>query len=157
VSVFDPTLHTPLPEHPHGVDRRWVACQRPAVIARGELHAGMLDLQLDRDTGVYLAPLQLKANNGVLVIDDFGRQAMTPDALLNRAIVPPERAVHSRRLHGRKRAGPSVVMAARSTDLDPSQLGGEAVFRRNGNEVYIGACTDDQFGWILARVAEKRG
>ncbi len=157
VSVFDPTLHTPLPEHPHGVDRRWVACQRPAVIAGGELHAGMLDLQLDRDTGVYLAPLQLKANNGVLVIDDFGRQAMTPDALLNRWIVPLDRAVDYLTLHGRKIEVPFEVKAVLSTNLDPSQLGDEAFFRRIHNKVYIGACTDDQFDWILARVAEKRG
>lgn len=157
VSVFDPTLHDPVPEHPHGVDRRWVACLRPAVVAGGELHAGMLDLQLDRDTGVYLAPLQLKANNGVLVIDDFGRQAMSPDALLNRWIVPLDRAIDYLTLHGRKIEVPFEVKAVLSTNLDPSKLGDEAFFRRIHNKVYIGACTDEQFDWILARVAKKRG
>jgi DNA-binding MarR family transcriptional regulator len=156
VSVFDPTLHTPVDEHPPGVDRRWVACLRPAVVAGGELHAGMLDLQLDRDTGVYLAPLQLKANNGVLVIDDFGRQAMSPEALLNRWIVPLDRAIDYLTLHGRKIEVPFEVKAVLSTNLDPSQLGDEAFFRRIHNKVYIGACTDDQFDWILARVAGKR-
>jgi hypothetical protein len=157
VSVFDPTVHQPVETHPAGVDRRWVACLRPAVIAGGELHAGMLDLQLDRDTGVYLAPLQLKANNGVLVIDDFGRQAMSPDALLNRWIVPLDRAVDYLTLHGRKVEVPFEVKAVLSTNLDPSQLGDEAFFRRIHNKVFIGACTDEQFDWILARVAKKRG
>jgi DNA-binding MarR family transcriptional regulator len=156
VSVFDPTLHDATDEIPHGVDRRWVVCKRPAVVAGGELHAGMLDLQLDRDTGVYLAPLQLKANNGVLVIDDFGRQAMTPDALLNRWIVPLDRGVDYLTLHGRKVEVPFEVKAVLSTNLAPSDLGDEAFFRRIHNKVYIGACTDDQFDWILVRVAEKK-
>ena len=156
VSVFDPTVHEPVGEHPPGVDRRWVACLRPAVVAGGELHAGMLDLQLDRDTGVYLAPLQLKANNGVLVIDDFGRQAMSPEALLNRWIVPLDRSIDYLTLHGRKVEVPFEVKAVLSTNLDPSQLGDEAFFRRIHNKVYIGACTDDQFDWILSRVAQKR-
>jgi len=155
VSVFDPTLHEPVEEQPRGTDRRWVLCKRPAVVAGGELHAGMLDLQLDRDTGVYIAPLQLKANNGVLVIDDFGRQAMTPDALLNRWIVPLDRGVDYLTLHGRKLEVPFEVKAVLSTNLDPSDLGDEAFFRRIHNKVYIGACTDDQFDWILVRVAEK--
>ena len=157
VSVFDPTVHEPVGEHPPGVDRRWVACLRPAVVAGGELHAGMLDLQLDRDTGVYLAPLQLKANNGVLVIDDFGRQAMSPEALLNRWIVPLDRSIDYLTLHGRKVEVPFEVKAVLSTNLDPSHLGDEAFFRRIHNKVYIGACTDDQFDWILSRVAQKRG
>ncbi len=155
VSVFDPTLHELVDEQPHGIDRRWLLCKRPAVVAGGELHAGMLDLQLDRDTGVYIAPLQLKANNGVLVIDDFGRQAMTPDALLNRWIVPLDRGVDYLTLHGRKLEVPFEVKAVLSTNLDPSDLGDEAFFRRIHNKVYIGACTDDQFDWILVRVADK--
>lgn len=157
VSVFDPTLHDPVDPQPVGIDRRWIACQRPAVVAGGELHAGMLDLQLDRDTGVYLAPLQLKANNGVLVIDDFGRQAMTPDALLNRWIVPLDRGVDYLTLHGRKIEVPFEVKTVLSTNLDPSDLGDEAFFRRIHNKVFIGACTDDQFDWILVRVAQKKG
>ena len=116
----------------------------------------MLDLQLDRDTGVYMAPLQLKANNGVLVIDDFGRQAMTPDALLNRWIVPLDRGVDYLTLHGRKIEVPFEVKAVLSTNLQPSDLGDEAFFRRIHNKVYIGACTDDQFDWILVRVAERK-
>jgi hypothetical protein len=157
VSVFDPTIHDPVPEQPPGVDPRWVVCTRPAVIAGGELHAGMLDLHLDRDTGVYLAPLQTKANNGIFVIDDFGRQAMTPETLLNRWIVPLDRGIDYLTLQGRKFEVPFELKVVLSTNLDPSQLGDEAFFRRIHNKIYIGACTDEQFDWILGRVAERAG
>ena len=139
------------------MDRRWVACHRPAVVTGGELHAGMLDLQLDRDTGVYLAPLQMKANNGILVIDDFGRQAMTPDALLNRWIVPLDRSVDYLTLQGRKFEVPFELKVVLSTNLDPAKLGDEAFFRRIHNKIFIGACNDEQFDWILSRVARKTG
>ena len=76
-------------EQPLGIDRRWVLCHRPCLIVGGELGPEMLDLQYQRDSGTYVAPLQMQANNGILVIDDFGRQAdLTPEALLNRWIVP---------------------------------------------------------------------
>ncbi len=157
VSVYDPTLHDVIDEQPAWLDRRWVACHRPAVITGGELHTGMLDLQLERDSGVYLAPLQMKANNGILVIDDFGRQAMTPDALLNRWIVPLDRSVDYLTLQGRKFEVPFELKVVLSTNLDPSKLGDEAFFRRIHNKIYIGACTDEQFDWILSRVTRKMG
>ena len=157
VSVFDPTLHDPIDDQPAGIDRRWVACQRPAVVTGGELHAGMLDLQLDRDTGVYLAPLQFKANNGILVIDDFGRQAMTPETLLNRWIVPLDRQIDYLTLHGRKFAVPFELKVVLSTNLDPGKLGDEAFFRRIHNKIYIGAVNSEQFDFILARIAERNG
>jgi DNA-binding MarR family transcriptional regulator len=157
VSLFDPTVHEPVEDQPAGMDRRFVACRRPAVVTGGELHAGMLDLSLDRDTGVYLAPLQMKANNGVLVIDDFGRQAMTPEALLNRWIVPLDRGIDYLTLQGRKFEVPFDLKVVLSTNLDPASLGDEAFFRRIHNKIYVGACTDEQFDWILGRVAQKSG
>lgn len=157
VTVFDPTVHEPAEIQPIAIDRRWVACKRPAVVAGGELHAAMLDLQRDGDTGVYLAPLQLKANNGVLVIDDFGRQSMSPEALLNRWIVPLDRAVDYLTMHGRKVEVPFEVKTVLSTNLSPSDLGDEAFFRRIHNKIYIGACDDEQFDWILVRVSGKFG
>ncbi|MFZ4517146.1 MAG: AAA family ATPase [Microthrixaceae bacterium] len=157
VALFDPTLHEAIDEQPQGLDRRFVACLRPAVVTGGELHAGMLDLALDRDTGVYLAPLQMKANNGILVIDDFGRQAMSPDALLNRWIVPLDRGVDYLTVQGRKFEVPFELKVVLSTNLDPAQLGDEAFFRRIHNKIHIGACTDEQFDWILSRVAQKIG
>ena len=99
----------------------------------------------------------MKANNGVLVIDDFGRQAMSPAALLNRWIVPLDRSIDYLTLHGRKFEVPFEVKVVFSTNLDPSHLGDEAFFRRIYNKIYIGACNDEQFDWILARVAGKRG
>jgi hypothetical protein len=157
VTVFDPTIHVPVDDQPQGLDRRWVACHRPAVVTGGELHAGMLDLSLDPDTGVYLAPLQVKANNGVLVIDDFGRQAMSPQALLNRWIVPLDRNVDYLTLRGRKFEVPFELKVVLSTNLDPAALGDEAFFRRIHNKIYIGAVNDEQFDWILARVTDKTG
>ena len=157
ISVFDPTIHEPTEDQPQGLDKRWIMCKRPVVITGGELHQGMLDLEFDRQTGVYLAPLQMKANNGVLVIDDFGRQAMSPAALLNRWIVPLDRSIDYLTLHGRKFELPFEVKVVFSTNLDPSHLGDEAFFRRIYNKIYIGACNDEQFDWILARVASKRG
>ena len=157
ISIYDPTLHDAIEHQPPGMDRRWVACSRPAVVAGGEMVAAMLDLQLDRDTGVYLAPLQCLANNGILVIDDFGRQAMSPTALLNRWIVPLDRGVDYLTLHGRKFQVPFELKVVLSTNLDPSKLGDEAFFRRIHNKIYIGAIDDEQFEWILARVTKAKG
>ena len=157
INVFDPILHEPIEQQPVELDPRWVMCHRPAVIAGGELHAGMLDLTLDREVGTFLAPLQFKANNGILVIDDFGRQAMTPDELLNRWIVPLDRQVDYLTLGGRKFQVPFEVKVVLSTNLDPSHLGDEAFFRRIHNKVYIGCLDDQQFDWVLARVAKAKG
>lgn len=156
VTVFDPILHDPLPEQPKDLDPRWVMCHRPAVITGGELHSGMLDLQLDREVGTYIAPLQFKANNGILVIDDFGRQAMTPEELLNRWIVPLDRQVDYLTMAGRKFQVPFEVKVVLSTNLDPTQLGDEAFFRRIHNKVYIGCLDDQQFDFVLARVAKAK-
>ena len=156
ISVFDPVLHEPLEQQPDELDPRWVLCQRPAIIAGGEMHAGMLDLSLDRETGIYLAPLQFKANNGILVIDDFGRQNMTPEELLNRWIVPLDRQVDYLTLGGRKFQVPFEVKVILSTNLDPESLGDEAFFRRIHNKVYIGCLDNEQFGYVLDRVARAK-
>ena len=156
ITVFDPTLHEPLEEQPAALDSRWIVCKRPAVIAGGELHGAMLDLNLDTEVGTYLAPLQLKANNGILVIDDFGRQIMTPEELLNRWIVPLDRQIDYLTLAGRKLAVPFEVKVVLSTNLDPASLGDEAFFRRIHNKVYVGCLDDEQFDWVLARVASAK-
>lgn len=154
--MVDPILHDPFDKQPAELDPRWVMCHRPAVIAGGELHAGMLDLSLDREVGTYLAPLQFKANNGILVIDDFGRQAMTPEELLNRWIVPLDRQVDYLTLGGRKFQVPFEVKVVLSTNLDPEALGDEAFFRRIHNKVYVGCLEDEQFDWVLARLAKAK-
>ena len=87
ITVFDPVIHQPTDPQPKGLDPRWVYCKRPSVIVGGELQASQLDLSYDAAAGIYAAPLQMQANNGILVIDDFGRQALTPEAFLDRWIV----------------------------------------------------------------------
>ena len=93
VLVYDPTVHHAIDPQPDDVDPRWVVCQRPSIVVGGELTRSQLDLIYDKQSGLHLASLQLKANNGILVIDDFGRQQMTPSELLNRWIVPLDRSI----------------------------------------------------------------
>ncbi|MFV0316100.1 MAG: AAA family ATPase [Microthrixaceae bacterium] len=157
ISVYDPTLHTAIDEQPTWLDPRWVACERPAVVTGGELHPGMLDLQYEADSGVYLAPLQLKANNGIFVIDDFGRQSATPEELLNRWIVPLDRGIDYLTLMGRKFEVPFDLKVVLSTNMQPAKLGDDAFFRRIHSKVFVGACSDSEFDEILARVTAGQG
>lgn len=157
ISVFDPVVHRPVPSQPPELDPRFVLCHRPCVVAGGELTSGLLELTYDPNTGVYLAPLQMKANNGIFVIDDFGRQRMTPDELLNRWIVPLDRQIDFLSLsYGMKFTVPFDVKVVFSTNLPPSSLGDEAFFRRIHNKIYVGAVTDEEFDWILARVVRSK-
>jgi predicted ATPase with chaperone activity len=101
IRVFDPGVHYEIHESiPEDSDRRWVLCKRPCILAGGELTADMLDLQISDATQSYTAPLQMKANNGVLIIDDFGRQKMKPDELLNRWMTPLDRRIDFLTLQG---------------------------------------------------------
>lgn len=158
ISVFDSTVHIAADTQPDDLDPRWVLCHRPRVVVGGELVGSMLDLTFDQSSGVYLAPLQMKANNGVMIIDDFGRQVLTPDQLLNRWIVPLDRRVDYLSLnYGVSFEVPFDVKVVLSTNLDPSDLGDEAFFRRIQTKIFVGAITEDAFDWILARVAHAMG
>lgn len=157
ITVFDPSIHHPIDIQPPGMDPRWVACKRPAVVTGGEMHAGMLDLDFDTTSGVFVAPLQLRSNNGVLVVDDFGRQAMSPDALLNRWIVPLDRRIDYLTLVGRKIEVPFEVKVVFSTNVRPEELGDEAFFRRIHNKIFVGAVSEKEFDWILDRAARAAG
>lgn len=158
ISVFDQTVHIPAEEQPEELDARWVLCNRPRVVVGGELTGAMLDLTYDQSSGVYLAPLQMKANNGVMIIDDFGRQVLTPDQLLNRWIVPLDRRVDYLSLnYGVSFEVPFDVKVVLSTNLDPSDLGDEAFFRRIQTKIFIGSITQEAFDWILSRVAHAMG
>ena len=90
ISVFDPNVHKEVRFTGGTVDPRWVVCQRPFITAGGELCAAMLEVRRDETNGVFMAPCQLKANNGILLIDDFGRQMISPRELLNRWMRPLE-------------------------------------------------------------------
>jgi hypothetical protein len=156
IVVFDPTLHEPLVPQPEGLDRRWVACKRPLVTVGGELELSALQLTYDPVGRVYVAPLHVKANNGMMLIDDFGRQVMTPMQLLNRWIYPLSKRVDYLQLaNGTKVGLPFELMVAFSTNMAPEDLGDEAFFRRIQNKVYVGPVTADAFDIILGRVAKK--
>ena len=112
-------------------DRRWVRIRRPVVIVGGELTLDMLDLTFNSLAKFYDAPLQLKANGGIFLVDDFGRQRMRPEDLLNRWIVPLESRVDYLTLHtGKKFQVPFDVLTVFATNLDPASLADEAFLRR---------------------------
>lgn len=155
ITVFDPVVHEPIDPQPADLDKRWVLCKRPAIIAGGELSASMLDLTYEQSNGVYLAPLQMQANNGVFVIDDFGRQQnLTPEALLNRWIVPLDRHLDYLTLsYGLKFEIPFDVKVVFSTNLAPASLGDEAFYRRIQNKILIRSIDDADFDRVLERAA----
>ena len=139
VTVFDPVNHESLEDTAvsNSVvsalprDRRWVRVKRPVVIVGGELTLDMLDLTFNSISKFYEAPLQLKANGGVFLVDDFGRQRMRPEDLLNRWIVPLESRVDYLTLHtGKKFQIPFDVLTVFATNLDPKSLADEAFLRR---------------------------
>lgn len=156
ITVFDPVVHKPVSPQPIGIDRRWILCERPSVIVGGELGPEMLELKYQRDSGTYVAPVQMLANNGILVIDDFGRQAnLSPDALLNRWIVPLDRQRDFLMLdHGVRFDIPFDAKIVFSTNLQPETLGDEAFFRRIQSKILIPSIEDKAFDKILYRVCE---
>jgi hypothetical protein len=163
VSVGDPAVHEPLPLDSMAldgaeIDPRWMYCRRPFLSVGGELVTSMLDLQRDEGTGTYVAPLQMKANNGILLIDDFGRQMMSPRDLLNRWIVPLDRRVDFLSLgSGRKFDVPFEVMVVFSTNLEPSELADEAFLRRIPNKILVPAVDAETFDAIFQLTALGAG
>jgi hypothetical protein len=158
ISVFDPGAHHPSSDGvPAESDRRWVLCHRPCVLAGGELSAEMLDLQFNSASRFYTAPLQMKANNGVLILDDFGRQRMRPDELLNRWMTPLDRRVDFLTLPGgRKFEVPFDLFVVFSTNIDPLQLADEAFLRRIPNKINVDYATPEQFMEIFRRECQVR-
>jgi hypothetical protein len=133
-------------------------CKRPCIVVGGELIPSMLDLRLDESSGIYAAPLQMKANNGIFIIDDFGRQLMSPRDLLNRWIVPLDRRVDYLMLrYGVKFQIPFELMVVFSTNLDPSDLADEAFLRRIHNKIFVDAVDAVAFDQIFARTVGKFG
>ena len=158
ITVFDPSIHEPVTPQPDGLDGRWVLCLRPCVIVGGELTEKQLELERDPSSGVYRAPLQMKSNNGIFVIDDFGRQKMTPEAVLNRWIVPLSRGIDFLTLaHGAALTIPFDSKVVFSTNMRPDQLGDDAFARRIPNKVYVGSIDDAGFDQILAAVCKGMG
>jgi predicted ATPase with chaperone activity len=158
ISLYDPVVHERIEEvEDPNWDPRWVLCHRPFILVGGELVPSMLELRLDEASGIYAAPLQMKANDGIFVIDDFGRQLMSPRDLLNRWIVPLDRRVDYLTLrYGVKFQIPFEMLVVFSTNLDPSDLADEAFLRRIHNKIFIEAVDPTIFDEILRRVVASR-
>src|SRR6204780_1432279 len=156
ISLYDPVVHQKLDSDDHDGDPRWVLCRRPCIVVGGELIPSMLELRLDESSGIYAAPLQMKANNGIFIIGDFGRQLMSPRDLLNRWIVPLDRRVDYLMLrYGVKFQIPFELMVVFSTNLEPSDLADEAFLRRIHNKIFVDAVDEKSFDQIFHRVVTK--
>lgn len=164
IKLFDPGVHQSrgseqeqLQEASY-LDKRWVRCAPPIVITGGEMTLADLDLSWNDTSRFYEAPLQLKANSGILVIDDFGRQRMAPQDLLNRWIVPLEERLDYLTFHtGKKFSIPFETLLIFSTNLDPRSLVDEAFLRRISHKLGIGNPTPEQYRDIFIAACEARG
>ncbi|HLJ13335.1 MAG TPA: hypothetical protein VKV15_02480 [Bryobacteraceae bacterium] len=157
ISLYDPVVHHALEMDDDEIDPRWILCRRPCIVVGGELIPSMLEMRLDESSGIYAAPLQMKANNGIFIIDDFGRQLMSPRDLLNRWIVPLDRRVDYLTLrYGVKFQIPFELMVVFSTNLEPADLADEAFLRRIHNKIYVEAVDERSFDEIFRRVVQGR-
>jgi len=162
IRVFDEISHQPWEEpsspSPERHDRRWVRCRRPKVLVGGELTLDMLDLAFNPTLKFYEAPLQLKANNGIFIVDDFGRQQITPQELLNRWIFPLENRQDFLRLHtGQKFTIPFDQFIVFATNLEPSTLVDEAFLRRIRSKVKVSYVTREQYAEIFRLACRHYG
>lgn len=175
VKVFDPRMHQRISDDileerrrntarfsPTGRERRqdprWAIAKRPVVSVGGELSLKDLEMRYSSTSNFYIAPLQWKANSGVLIIDDFGRQMIQPQELLNRWIVPMEQGIDHLSLHtGDTIELPFDVLLIFSSNIPPGRLGDEAFFRRIRHKVEVPNPTPDDYLEILRRMCDKRG
>lgn len=159
ITVFDPAVHKLVADgEDRKHDERWVRCHRPAVLVGGELTIEMLDLQFNPISKYYVGPVQMKANNGVLIIDDFGRQRIPPEDLLNRWVVPLDRRIDFLSLvGGRKMEIPFEVLVVFASNRDPAKLMDGAFLRRIQSKIKMDSSTDEEFSEIFRRVAAARG
>ncbi|MDH3997997.1 MAG: ATPase [Desulfuromonadales bacterium] len=161
IALYDPVNHVAIEELPDSetegdpIDRRWVQIQRPVIITGGELTLRMLDLEFNTIAKFYEAPLQMKANNGLFILDDFGRQKMDPQSLLNRWIINLDRQIDFLSLHtGMKFEIPFDQLVIFATNLEPKTLVDEAFLRRIRYKVKIEHPSADQFRQIFERVCQ---
>jgi predicted ATPase with chaperone activity len=171
IKIYDPSLHKPTVSEADAAalsgkgglqrdrfDERWVACSRPVAIAGGELTLEMLDLQHNPDTKFYDAPLHVKALNGMLLIDDFGRQKMDPNDLLNRWIVPMENQIDYLKLNtGTSFLLPFDELLVFSTNLQPSDLMDPAFLRRISYKIKLFSPSREEYRQIFDSVARAYG
>jgi DNA-binding MarR family transcriptional regulator len=165
VQVFDPLYHQPVQEAEElsvfasgpQYDRRWIKCRRPFIVTGGELALEMLDLNYNATSKMYDAPYQLKANNWIYLIDDFGRQQCTPAEILNRWIVPMERRVdYLKFMSGGKITVPFEAFLIFSTNQNPEQLGDEAFLRRIQYKMLLRSPDAQEYATIFQRFCESK-
>ena len=175
IKLYDPLNHRKIdlpaapvaePARPFGAqattavaqpDRRWLICKRPQVVVGGELILEQLELIFDPIAKVYEAPYQLKANGGLFLIDDFGRQKCRPQDLLNRWIVPLEKKFDYLALQtGKKLEVPFDVLIVFSTNLDPKDLVDDAFLRRIRHKIEVGNPTPDEYREIFKIVCRVK-
>jgi len=165
IRLFDPINHeeAPLQESTgvwdqRKIDHRWVRIRRPTIVAGGELTMSALEVTINTSTGISEAPLQMKSNCGILVIDDFGRQRMSIDELLNRWIVPLEKRVDFLNLpNGKKINVPFDQLIIFSTNLEPRDLVDEAFLRRIPYKIEAIDPTEEEFRRLFEIMAPKLG
>jgi len=161
IRLFDPSHHTLLEEDPADkpwLDRRWIRVQRPTIVVGGELTLESLEISTSPATGISEAPLQMKANCGTLVIDDFGRQRVSAAELLNRWIVPLEKRYdYLNLINGRKIQVPFDQLIVFSTNLDPRQLVDEAFLRRIPYKIDVRDPTEAEFRGLFRRLTQQWG
>lgn len=165
IMLYDPVTHRAVDQTGEGaeqlirrsanVDTRWLEIERPVVMAGGELDLSMLDLEFNNASQIYQAPLQMKANNGIFIVDDFSRQQMDPQDLLNRWIVPLERHTDFLSLNsGMKFEIPFDQLVLFSTNLDPGSLVDEAFLRRIRYKIKIDHPDREEYMQIFRAVCE---
>ena len=165
IRIFDPAIHFEVAEEEDDEnmqldinanlkhDPRWIKCRRPVVMVGAEFTPDMLDMHWDEHSKFYEAPVQMKAANGVFVLDDFGRQKMTPREILNRWIVPLERGTDFLSLHnGMKFEIPFDQINIFCTNLSPADLVDEAFLRRIRHKIKMSYSSIDEYKEILRRV-----
>ncbi len=164
IKVFDPLYHQPLDSTEESVfltnepeyDQRWARCKRPFLTTGGELTMDMLDLMYIPSSRIYDAPYQLKANNGIYLVDDFGRQQITPAELLNRWIYPLDRGVDYLRFQtGSKIEVPFECFLIFSSNLNPDDLGDEAFLRRLEYKMFMKNPSKAEFKAIFQDFASR--
>ncbi|MEY4156554.1 MAG: hypothetical protein RJB64_1275 [Pseudomonadota bacterium] len=167
IQVRDPIVHRPAPAPATSMpgltrevapDGRWVLIERPVVFAGGELTLDMLDLNYDPHTRLHMAPPQMKANNGIFVIDDFGRQRVSPHELMNRWIVPLDRRVDYLALNtGTKFTVPFDVHVVFSSNLAPEELVDPAFARRLGYKIHLLPMSVESYRAVVAQACARSG
>jgi hypothetical protein len=158
ITVYDALVHTPVEDESRSLDGRWVLCRRPMVKVGGEMRAEMLDPHMDEVTRICSAPLQMKSNNGILLIDDFGRQRMSARELLNRWIVPLDRRKDIMSMwSGVSFEIPFELVVVFATNLGLSDLAEEAFMRRLKNKIKMEAMKPELFDELVRRVCRQKG